>query len=83
MQRYVDFFSGKNLRGKRLVVYEHSAVGREILVEVLKTFGAEVIPAGKSSSFVPIDTENIDATQLAKMRHLVVEATRVHARNQS
>jgi len=78
MQRYVDFFSGKNLRGKRLVVYEHSAVGREILVEVLKTFGAEVIPAGKSSSFVPIDTENIDATQLAKMRHLVVEATRVH-----
>lgn len=78
IQRYTDFFEGRTLKGKRLVVYEHSAVGREILVDVLKTLGAEVIPAGKSTTFVPIDTENIDAVQLDKMRQMAVEATRAH-----
>jgi phosphomannomutase len=78
IERYLDFFAGRSLQGRRLVVYEHSAVGREILVEVLQALGAEVIPAGRSSTFVPIDTENIDAVQLEKMRQLVVEATKAH-----
>lgn len=78
IQRYLNFFAGRTLQGKRLVVYQHSAVGREILVELLKALGAEVIPAGRSETFVPIDTENIDDVQLASMRGLVEKATAAH-----
>jgi len=55
-------------------VYQHSAVGRDLLAEVLEHFGAEAIPAGRSSTFVPIDTENIGVTQLARIQELVDEA---------
>jgi phosphomannomutase len=64
--RYRDFFSAQpgSLEGRRILVYQHSAVGRDLLVGVLSQLGAEVIPAGRSDAFVPIDTENIDAGQL-------------------
>ena len=65
LRRYADFFTGQTLRGKRVLVYQHSAVGRDFLVELLRHFGAEVIPAGRSEKFVPIDTEAIDAEQSA------------------
>ena len=70
--RYLDFFSGQpgSFAGKRILVYQHSAVGRDILAEVLQRLGAEVIPAGRSDDFVPIDTENIDAAQLETIREL-------------
>jgi phosphomannomutase len=78
LRRYTDFFAGRSLAGKRLLVYEHSAVGRDLLVQILQPFGAEVIPAGRSDTFVPIDTENIDEAQLAVIRSLVEEAWRRH-----
>ena len=70
--RYMDFFSGQpaSLAGKRILVYQHSAVGRDVLADVLSRLGAEVIPAGRSDSFVPIDTENIDAAQLETVQKL-------------
>ena len=61
LRRYTEFFAGRTLQGMRLLVYQHSAVGRDFLVELLRKFGAEVIPAGRSEVFVPIDTEAIDA----------------------
>ena len=78
LRRYADFYSGKDLRGKRVVVYQHSAVGRDMLVEALQQFGADVIPAGRSETFVPIDTENIDDTQLALIQKLADEASAAH-----
>ena len=78
VQRYIDFFTGHSLKGKRLIAYEHSAVGRDILVEILRKLGAEVIPTGRSETFVPIDTENIDDAQLALMRQFVEKATAKH-----
>ena len=48
VQRYLHFFSGRLLKGKRILVYQHSAVGRDLLAEILEKFGAEVIPAGRS-----------------------------------
>ncbi len=80
LRRYVAFFSGRSLKGKRLVAYQHSAVGRLILVEVLHKLGAEVVPAGRSNTFVPIDTENIDDIQLAHMHQMVDKATAAHGR---
>jgi len=42
-----------------------------LLVEVLRRLGAEVVPAGRSDVFVPIDTENIEVPQLAAIQALV------------
>lgn len=74
IERYTDFFSGLTLRGRRILVYEHSAVGRDLLAELLGHFGAEVVTRGRSESFVAIDTEAIDDTQLAAIQALVDEA---------
>lgn len=70
IDRYVNFFGPGSLAGLRLAAYQHSAVGRDMLVLILRQLGAEVIPCGRSEQFVPIDTENIEADQLAAIeRH--------------
>ncbi|KAL2811229.1 Phosphoglucomutase, first 3 domain-containing protein [Aspergillus granulosus] len=73
IQRYLDFFSGQTLQGMKILVYQHSAVGRDTLVEILAKLGAQVTPAGRSETFVPIDTEAIDAAQLATLQKLYDE----------
>jgi phosphomannomutase len=77
--RFTDFFQGSTLAGKRLLVYQHSAVGRDLLVEILQRLGADAIPAGRSSTFVPIDTENIREPQLAVIQALADEHGRLDA----
>ena len=57
--RYVNFFPKDCLRGKRIGVYQHSAVGRDQMVKILKGLGAEAIPLGFSDIFIPVDTEAI------------------------
>ena len=78
LRRYTDFFGGRSLREMRLLVYQHSAVGRDLLVELLRRFEAEVIPAGRSEDFVAIDTEAIDAEQLRAMESLAAAAWKEH-----
>jgi phosphomannomutase len=68
--RFTNFFHGSTLEGKRILVYQHSAVGRDLLAEILERLGAQVVKGGRSDTFVPIDTENIDAAQLAVMQGL-------------
>lgn len=77
-ERFTNFFKGRSLGGRRIMVYEHSAVGRDLLAEILEYFGAKVIKAGRSDVFVPIDTENIDASALAVIQDLVDEASMIH-----
>jgi phosphomannomutase len=77
-RRYVEFFGAGCLKGLRLVVYQHSAVGRDLLAGLLRELGAEVIEAGRSETFVPIDTENIDEEQLAAIQALCDTATAEH-----
>jgi phosphomannomutase len=79
MERFASFFGGLSLRGRRLLVYQHSAVGRDLLVEVLERLGAEVVAAGRSDTFVAIDTENIGAPQLATIQALADEHGSFHA----
>jgi phosphomannomutase len=74
IDRFTRFFAGSSLQGKRILVYQHSAVGRDLLVEILERLNAEVVTGGRSETFVPIDTENIDAGQLAVMQTLADEA---------
>jgi phosphomannomutase len=91
IERFTHFFAGRSpvsvkalppanqsLSGKRILVYQHSAVGRDVLAEVLERMHAEVIAAGRSDTFVPIDTENIGAPQLATIQALADDATAKH-----
>jgi phosphomannomutase len=76
LERFTNFFRGSTLAGTRLLVYQHSAVGRDLLVEILEQLGAHVVKGGRSDTFVPLDTENIDAAQLEVIQGLADEATR-------
>ena len=66
--RYLNFFSHDALKGLRVGVYQHSAVGRDVLVKILSHLGAEVTALGWSDKFIPVDTEAIrpEDVQLAR-----------------
>jgi phosphomannomutase len=74
VRRYVGAFPQGGLRGLRVLVYQHSAVGRDILARILRELGAEVIAAGRTETFVPIDTENITDDELGRMEALAQAA---------
>lgn len=61
--------------GVRVGVYGHSAVGRELMAEVLGELGVEVVRLGWSERFVPVDTEAIRAED----RELALGWAREHA----
>lgn len=66
--RYTDYFPPGCLNGLRLGFYEHSSVARGLLTEILETLGAAVIPLGRTSEFVPIDTEAVSETDVQQAR---------------
>ena len=57
--RYVDVFPAGLLAGLRIGLYEHSAVGRELLGDLYESLGAEVLRLGRTLEFVPVDTESL------------------------
>jgi phosphomannomutase len=59
LARYLGFFPAGCLAGRRLAVYEHSSVARDLLVEILGGLGAQVIRLGRSERFIPVDTEAV------------------------
>jgi phosphomannomutase len=71
VRRYLDFFPEDGLSGKRVVVYQHSAVGRDLLVGILRSLGADVLPMERSDSFIPIDTEDISDERLRELERLL------------
>lgn len=74
LERYRDFFAGSSLDGRRILVYQHSAVGRDLLAELLRSFGADVVVCGRSESFVALDTEAIDDSLLAVIQRMADDA---------
>jgi phosphomannomutase len=74
VRRYLDFFPSGGLSGKRILVYQHSAVGRDLLVEILEGLGAAVTPVGRSDTFVPIDTEDISEARLSELQRMAEAA---------
>jgi phosphomannomutase len=71
VRRYLACFAPGGLSGLRVLVYEHSAVGRDILGRILRELGAEVVPAGRAETFIPIDTENVTGELLDRLERLV------------
>jgi len=73
VRRYVDFFGPECLRGARVGVYQHSAVGRDVLVTVLEGLGAKVTGLGRSDTFIPVDTEAVREEDIALARGWAAE----------
>ena len=59
VNRYLRAFPSDCLQGKKIGVYQHSAVGRDVLIEIFSGLGADVTPLGFSDTFIPVDTEAI------------------------
>ncbi len=57
--RYLDLFPDDCLKGLRIAVYQHSAVGRDIILDIVKRLGADAVALGRSETFIPVDTEAI------------------------
>jgi phosphomannomutase len=78
LRRYLDFFPANGLAGKRIVYFQHSAVGRDLFVELLEAFGAEVHAVGRSEAFISIDTEDISAERLAGLQAMAEQVAASH-----
>lgn len=65
-QRYTSLFPSNMLQGKRVGVYEHSSVARDVIKELLAHFGADVISLERTETFVPIDTEAVSEEDVQK-----------------
>jgi phosphomannomutase len=63
--RWRDAFPADFLRGLRLGLYQHSAVGRDLLCDLYSALGADVTPLARSDAFVPVDTEAIRPEDMA------------------
>ncbi len=70
VRRYVTAFPRGALAGTRVLVWEHSAVGRDLLARVLAELGAEVSTAGRADAFVAVDTEAVNPEMLASIQEL-------------
>jgi len=78
LHRYLGFFPTRGLAGKRIVFFQHSAVGRDLLVELFGALGAEVHPAGRSEEFIAIDTEDVTEERLRQMQEMIDDVSRRH-----
>lgn len=59
IQRYKDFYPSNFLKNKKIGLYGHSSVARDLLFELLNYFGAEVQKLEFSDKFIPVDTEAV------------------------
>lgn len=73
IDRYLDFLPADALSGRRVGVYQHSGVARDILPDVLEGMGAEVILLGRSERFIPVDTEAVRPEDVELARSWTLE----------
>ncbi|PLW74801.1 phosphomannomutase [Cohaesibacter celericrescens] len=61
------------LSGLKIGVYQHSTVGRDLLVDTLAHYGAEVVSLGRSDEFIPVDTEAVSTETIALLQGWAIE----------
>jgi phosphomannomutase len=71
--RFLNAIERDSLKGMRVGVYQHSAVGRDVLVKILAGLGADVTPLGRSEKFIPVDTEAIRSEDVQLAREWVAK----------
>ncbi|UHS62055.1 phosphomannomutase [Agrobacterium vaccinii] len=67
-ERNASLLPEKSLSGLKIGVYQHSTVARDLFVDVLKHYGADVLTLGRSETFIPVDTEAVAADTLEKLK---------------
>ena len=65
IERWLSVFPDDFLQGIKLGVYEHSAVGRDIMKDVYAALGAEIYAFARSDDFIPVDTEAVRPEDIA------------------
>ena len=73
LRRYLGFFGDEALSGLTVGVYQHSAVGRDLVLRVLGALGAKALPLGRSDSFIPVDTEALRLEDIDLARRWAAE----------
>lgn len=66
--RFVAAMAPDALKGLRVGVFEHSAVGRDIVSDVLTALGAACVPLGRSEIFIAVDTEAMAPESMVELR---------------
>jgi len=64
---------GTALEGMRIGLYSHSAVGRDLLADLLRGLGAQVTELGRADRFVPVDTEAVSADLRKQLKDWAAE----------
>jgi phosphomannomutase len=67
LNRYAKLLPAGAFARKRIGVWQHSSVARDLFVDALKMFGADVVALGRSDVFVPVDTEAVGAETAAQL----------------
>lgn len=73
VDRYVSFFGADALAGLKIGIYQHSAVGRDVLVRIVEALGGEALALGRSDRFIPVDTEAVRPEDTAAAREWAQE----------
>jgi phosphomannomutase len=73
LDRYSKLLPASAFLGKRIGVWQHSSVARDLFVDALELFGADVIPLGRSDVFVPVDTEAVGADTAGQLATWIAE----------
>ena len=71
--RYVAFFGRRALAGRTIGVYQHSAVGRDVVLQIVEALGAKGVAIGRSTRFIPVDTEAIRPEDVVLARDWAAE----------
>jgi phosphomannomutase len=73
IQRYVKVFPPDSFQRLKIVLYQHSAVGRDIIKEIFEKLGADLITAKRSEKFLPVDTEKVSEDTRDLLKELAAE----------
>lgn len=71
--RYVSAYGATALAGKKIGVWSHSAVSRDLLMQSVVAMGGQAVEVGRSDHFIPIDTEAVPAEARAAIAAWVAE----------
>ena len=69
--RYTAAFPAGALAGRKILVWQHSAVGRDLVVKILRDLGADTVAVGRSDTFVAVDTEAVTDQMVQDIQALV------------
>lgn len=71
--RYRHFIADGALAGRRIGIYEHSTVARDLFAAILAPTGAAIVPLARSDHFIPVDTEAVTPEARALIRGWTAE----------